>query len=100
MSNIQLNKTLIYILKIPDIIYSPKRLRVTLMKHLNRKLYNSYNISIELQTFLNEPNDYIDLDKLISIIITNYCENTNKPNCDYYSYDQNPNFTLINTDTK
>lgn len=102
MSNLQLNKTLIYLLNIPDSIYSRKTLRSTLLKHMqkkeneqNKKLYGCYSISVELQTFLNEPANYINLENLISIIIANYCENTNKPNCYYYSYDQTPNYTLI-----
>ena len=66
-------------------------------KDQNKKLYGCYSISVELQTFLNEPTDYIGMDKLIGIIVANYCENTNKPNCYYYSYDQTPNYTLIDT---
>ena len=95
MNNIQLNKELLHIIKIPDILYSIQGLRKALMKKLNKKTFGFYYIPIELQNFINEPNDYINLEQLINIIITNYSETADKPSCDYYSYDQKPNYDLI-----
>ena len=95
MNYIKLNKELLHIIKIPDILYSMYGLRKALMKKLNKKTYGSYYISNELQTFLNESKDYVLLEQLISIIILNYSENTDKPTSDYYSYDQKPNYNLV-----
>jgi hypothetical protein len=94
-NNIQLNKELIHILQIPNVLYSTYSLRKKLSLILKKKTYGVYYISNELQQFLSQPNDFISLDNLIDIIIINYSENTNKPNCDYYSYDQKPNFDLF-----
>jgi len=95
MNNIQLNKELLHIIKIPDILYSLHGLRKALAKKLTKKTIGSYYIPIELKNFINEPNDYINLEQLINIIITNFSETTDKPNSDYFSYDQKPNYNLI-----
>lgn len=92
---IKLNNELLHIMDIPDILYSRQSLRKVLIKKLTKKTYESYYIPNELQTFLNESTNYMQLEHLISIIISNYSENTDKPNCDYYSYDQKPNYNLI-----
>lgn len=95
MNYIKLNKEFLHIIKIPDILYSKQGLRKALMKKLSKKTYEVYYIPNELQTFLNEPVDYIQLEQLIRIIISNYNENTDKPTGDYYSYDQKPNYNLV-----
>ena len=92
---IKLDKKLIEIINIPDMIYTPQNLKKILIKKLKKKTYVEYYISTELQNFLCEPNNYIGIDYLIHIMITNYSENLNCPNCDYYSYNQNPNYDLI-----
>ena len=60
-NTIQLNKELLHIIKIPDILYTPYSLKKILIKKLNKKLYSEYYISSELQQFLNVPNNYIDI---------------------------------------
>ncbi len=97
---IQLNKELLHILKIPDNLYSYVRLRNELTKTLKLKSGNYYYISLELQTFINHPSDNISIYSLIDHIITFYSENTNKPNCEYFNYDQKPNYNLFMTDNK
>lgn len=91
----QLNKQLLYILQIPDILYSPDQLKKMLIKKLNKKHSIYFYISNDLQTFMNLSNNYYLIDKLVEIIILNYSENTNKPNYDYYSYDQKPDYKKI-----
>ena len=95
MNNIQLNKELLNIIKIPDILYSIQGLRKAIIKKLTKKTFNYYYIPNELQTFINEPNNYIQLDQLINIIINNYIETIDKPNSDCFSYNQKPNYNLI-----
>jgi hypothetical protein len=93
---IQLNKELLHIIKIPDVLYTVPTLKKALLKKLNKKkTIVEYYISIELQTFLNEPNNYIGMENLINTIIMNYSQNLNRPNYDYYSYDQKPNYDLL-----
>ena len=94
-SNIQLNKEIMYILKLPNKLYSIQTLRKELIKNLEKKSGSLYNISIELKTYLNIPNDYIDINKLVDDIVLYYSENTNRPSYDYYSYDQKPNYDNI-----
>ena len=94
-SNIQLNKEIMYILKLPNKLYSIQTLRKELIKNLEKKSGSLYNISIELKTYLNIANDYVDIDKLVDDIVLYYSENTNRPSYDYYSYDQKPNYDNI-----
>jgi hypothetical protein len=90
-NNIRLNKELLYIIGIPDIIYDCNSLKKILIKKLTKNLiYDTYFIPIVLQTFLNYDNNYIKINDLIAIILK-YSENT-KPEYDYYSYDQKPNY--------
>ncbi len=94
-SNIQLNKEIMYILKLPNKLYSMQTLRKELIKNLEKKSISIYYISLELKEYLNIPNDYIDINKLLDDIVLYYSENTNRPLCDYYSYDQKPNYDNI-----
>lgn len=94
-NNIQLNKELLHILQISDILYSRSALMITLSKKLKKKGLSKYYISIELQTFLHAPYNHINLYTLMDIIIKNYTNNINYPNYDYYSYDQKPNYNLL-----
>lgn len=94
-NTIQLNKELIHILQIPNVLYSTYSIRKKLASTLKKKTFGTYYISNQLQQFLGQPNDYISLNNLIDLIIINYSENINKPNCEYYSYDQKPNFDLF-----
>jgi len=94
-NNIKLNKQLLHILKIPYMLYSNITLRKELMKKLQKKSQNYYFLTQELQTFLNEPLDNISIYSLVEHIITFYSENANKPNCEYFSYDQKPNHNLF-----
>lgn len=90
----QLNKQLLYILQIPDILYSRDQLKKILIKKLNKINSIYYYIPSDLQTFINLSNNYYSIDQLINIIL-NYSENTNKPTYDYYSYDQKPDYKKI-----
>lgn len=94
-TNIQINKELLHIMQIPDILYTKQTLKKILIKKLTKKSFNIYFMSNNLQTFLNETNNYIEIEYLINIIIKNYSQNLNNPNYDYYSYDQKPNYNLI-----
>jgi hypothetical protein len=94
-SNIQLNKEIMYILKLPNKLYSMQTLRKELIKNLEKKSISVYYISLELKEYLNLPNDYIDINKLLDDIVLYYSENTNRPLYDYYSYDQKPNYDNI-----
>ena len=89
----QVNKELLHILQIPDVIYtSSSVLRKAIIKKLQKKSFNNYYINAQLKQFLNETNDYINIDELISTIVTSYSNNTKYPSHEYYSYDQKPNY--------
>lgn len=99
ISGYKLNKNLLELLNIEDKIYNNKTLRTTLglkMKSLyftmNIKNSNNYILTPELQSFLNEDKKYIDTDILVTLISISYSDNINYPNCQYYHYNQKPNY--------
>lgn len=99
MAIYQLNKQLLYILQIPDSLYSRDQLKKILIKKLNKINSIYYYISNDLQTFMNLSNNFYSIEQLVNIIILNYSENTNKPNYNYYSYDQKPDYKKIENKT-
>jgi hypothetical protein len=93
MKNIQfkINTLLLDELEIENKIYTI----VDLRKELDSKTYNKkIMLSSNLKKILLCTSNHIGIDKLINIIVSNYIEKIDYPNCSYYSYDQKPNFSI------
>jgi len=90
----KINSLVIEILQIEDKIYTEIDLRNELK---NKQLINGkIKISEEIKKKYNYNNNYINIDRLIKLIIYNDIQRLNYPNCKYYSYHQKPQFELDN----
>ena len=90
MEHFKIKEELVNLLYIEDRLYTTNELRKTLKKKLKYVNKNDVFINDEIKIYLNEVTNIISIDDLITTIKLSYVENINKPNMNYFSYDQKP----------
>ena len=77
----KINKKLLELLNIEDILYN----NITLRKVLSTKL----------KVYLNEENTIMNIDKLVTLIKTSYSDSIDYPDCHYYHYNEQANYDNV-----
>lgn len=89
----RINKDLLELLLIKDCLYTPDKLRKTLLKRIYHINYE-FRLKDSLIEYLKLTSKYMNIDKFIDYIVANYSETINNDNNMNYTYFQKPNYNI------